>query len=66
MGMGFTFVTSPDKLESPPPAARSCLENSLVPGAETENSAAKSSSMDHKFKSAVAAVAVLGGLSLLG
>mmetsp|Transcript_26549 Transcript_26549/g.43549 ORF Transcript_26549/g.43549 Transcript_26549/m.43549 type:complete len:498 (+) Transcript_26549:576-2069(+) len=66
MGMGFTFITSPDKLESPPPAARSCLESSLVPGAETENSAGKSSSMDPKFKSAVVAVAVLGGLSLLG
>ncbi|KAL7541771.1 hypothetical protein ACHAWF_007015 [Thalassiosira exigua] len=35
MGMGFNFITSPDKLESPPAAARSCLENSLSePGAK--------------------------------
>lgn len=31
MGMGFTFVTSPDRVAPPPPAARSCLENSQVP-----------------------------------
>ena len=34
MGMGFNFITSPDKIDPPPPAARSCLENSLLPGSD--------------------------------
>ena len=36
MGMGFNFITSPDKIDPPPPAARSCLENSLLPGSDDE------------------------------
>ena len=31
MGMGFNFITSPDRIKPPPPAARSCLESSHVP-----------------------------------
>lgn len=63
MGMGLTFITSPDKLESPPAAARSCLDNSLVPGTETPD--ANSSTMPPKFKAAAVAVSLVGGLALL-
>jgi len=71
MGMGFNFITAPDKLEPPPPAARSCLENSLVPGTKTETEsenmpAEKSSALVPRFKAAAVAVTVLVGLSLLG
>ena len=38
MGMGFTFITSPDQLESPPAAARSCVETSLTPQAQDDDS----------------------------
>ena len=31
MGMGFTFVTSPDLLDAPPPGVSSCLMTSLNP-----------------------------------
>ena len=36
MGMGFSFITSPDMIDPPPPASRSCLENSLLPGSDDE------------------------------
>lgn len=68
MGMGFNFLTSPDKIEAPPLGSRTCLENSLVPGAEPAapvKTVTNSSSRDH-IRAAVVAVTVLGGLSLLG
>lgn len=63
MGMGLTFITSPDKLESPPAATRSCLDNSLVPGAKEGESA--SSSTVPVFGVATLAAFMVGGLSLL-
>lgn len=36
MGMGLNFVTSPDKLEPPPPATTSCLRTILVPESDEE------------------------------
>jgi len=59
MGMGFTFITSPEKLEPPPPATYACLENSLVSGSEVR--VTKSSSVLPNLKAVVVAVAMLGG-----
>lgn len=67
MGMGFNFITSPDSLEPPPAAARSCLDNSLSPGADnegSENSSANSSGGVPSFMAA-AAVSMLGLFSFL-
>ena len=43
MGMGFNFITSPDKIDPPPAASRSCLENSLLPGSDDEPGESKTS-----------------------
>jgi hypothetical protein len=63
MGMGVVFITSPDKLSAPPPAARSCLETDLSSLSESKSS---SSNVVLKAKTAVVAVMVLVGISLLG
>jgi hypothetical protein len=62
MGMGFTFITSPDLIEPPPAAARSCLENSLSPQADDDEPSSSAKSM---FEGVVAAASVLGGFSIL-
>lgn len=75
MGMGFNFITSPDKIESPPPAARSCIENSLVPDLEVESTPSENPSTENssgmlapnsKALSAAVTVTVLLGTSFLG
>lgn len=67
MGMGLNFITSPDMLEPPPLAARSCLDNSLVPGSSQNNNEIESNSGTFvKFKAAAVAVTVLGGFFLMG
>ena len=63
MGMGVVFITSPDKLSAPPPAARSCLETDLSSLSESKSS---SSNVVLEAKTAVVAVMVLVGISLLG
>jgi len=63
MGMGFTFITSPDLIESPPAAARSCVENSLSPQAADDDE--PSSSTMSTFEGVVAAASVLVGCSIL-
>ena len=63
MGMGVVFITSPDKLSPPPPAARSCLETDLSSPSESKSS---SSNVVLKVKSAVVVAMVLAGISLLG
>ena len=69
MGMGFNFITSPDKLVPPPHAARSCLENSVVPGSRAEpesENATNSSTTVSRVRAAAVAIAVLGSLTLVG
>ena len=63
--MGFNFVTSPDNLESPPDAARSCLGNSLVTKYETESPPKSLSIMAPTLKTAAAAISMIGGIFLL-
>ena len=63
--MGFNFVTSPDKLESPPAAARSCRGNILFTKSETESPPKSLSIMAPMLKTAAAAILMLGGIFLL-
>merc|ERR1719183_2825003 len=59
MGMGFNFISSPDKLEPPPSAARSCLDNSLSTGLEEQEFYSSSTRKGHKFN-VVAVASILG------
>lgn len=66
MGMGFNFITSPDKLAPPPPAARSCLDNSLSSGLEEQElESSGSTRKGHKFNVADVA-SILGLLYFVG
>ena len=64
MGMGFTFIVSPDKLEEPPESARTCVETSMVPESESDSSTMSFAQDVFKFSVATVLAMVLSGISL--